>query len=231
MKNAVSVFVLLSLMIGCKSYIQVFEVTSEKCQKSNEFWIYENDTLSITYAFWYQKGILSFAVNNKTDKPLYIDWKKSSYIHNSNKLNYWVNEEISASATYYGTYYYPGPVLKPNDGLGVGSSASIEKKLKRERITFIPPNSNYYRSQFHLLPIPYYKFDLDTRQLTPGICKHGRRSRQTAIFTKTTKFQKQQLDFHKENCVFGRFLLSVSGFFIVSFSFFYFGFQSRFHPC
>ena len=54
---------------------------------------------------------------------------------------------------------------------------------------------------------------------------------ENANFTKITSFK---IDIRNtifiKKFVFRRFLLSVSGFFIVSFSFFYFGFQSRFHP-
>jgi hypothetical protein len=161
MKIIIYLSFLTVLLSGCKSYIQVFETKATNAEKEGEFYVYETDTLKITYAFWAKKGILSFAVYNKLDEPIYIDWKKSSYIDNSNKLNYWVDEEISKSASYYGGYFYSGPLLKPGFSINKGVGTVSGSKIKAERITFIPPKANYYRSQFHLLPISHYKFDID----------------------------------------------------------------------
>ena len=163
MRRSFISFVILAIFFSCKNYVQVFEVKSNDCKELRDLWVFENDSVKITYAFWHKKGVLSFTVNNKNDKPLYIDWKKSSFIHNTNKLNYWIDQEVSTSATYYGNYYYPGPILKPGDGLNVGAAVSVETKSKAERITFIPPNSNYYRSQFHLLPVSSHKMDIETK--------------------------------------------------------------------
>lgn len=150
-------------LIGCsKSYIQVFETKTTNTKIEKEFYVYETDTVKITYAFWAKKGIMSFAVFNKLDKPIYIDWKKSSYIDNSNKLNYWINEERIKSTSYYGSYFYDGPLLKPGYTISKGISVTATTKVKTERITFIPPKSNYYRSQFYLLPLTYYKLDIKT---------------------------------------------------------------------
>jgi len=162
MKLIIYLSVLTILVSGCTSYIQVFETKTTNTEKEGEFYVYETDTLKITYAFWTEKGILSFAVYNKLDKPIYIDWKKSSYIDNSNKLNYWIDAEISKSVSYYGNYFYDGPLLKPGFSINEGIGAVAGSKVKVERITFIPPKSNYHKSQFYLLPLPYYKFDLKT---------------------------------------------------------------------
>lgn len=138
-------------LLGCKNYIQVFETKSNDIKVENKFYVFENDSLKITYNFWSNKGLMTFSVFNKLDKPIYIDWKKSSYIDNSVKLNYWIDEEKTKSKEYYGNYYY--------DGLRYAVSKS-ETAVKLERVTFIPPSSNYSRSQFFIFPIKFY--DLDT---------------------------------------------------------------------
>ena len=189
--------VLSILFTGCKSYIQVFETETTNAEKEGEFYVYETDTVKITYTFWSKKGIVSFAVLNKLDMPIYIDWKKSSYIDNSNKLNYWVDEEISKSAGYYGGYFYSGPLVKPGFSISEGIGVTNVTKVKTERITFIPPKANYYRSQFHLLPIPYYQFDLNSEYTDTNMPYNPRK--------KTRVYHKR---FTKENSplVFRNFL-------------------------
>ncbi len=107
---------------------------------------------------------MSFAVYNKLDKPIYIDWKNSSFIYNDNKLNYWVDETQTKSAAYYGGYFYTGPLLKSGYTINQGVQSSVSSTVKPERETFIPPHSNYYRSQFYLLPISYYQLKLDCQK-------------------------------------------------------------------
>ena len=72
------------------------------------------------------------------------------FIYNSNKYNYWVDQDISASNSYYGGYLYSGPLIKAGYTAVIASQSTISQTVKPERITFIPPNSNYYRSQFYL---------------------------------------------------------------------------------
>lgn len=156
MKKILLITVLGLILFGCKSYVQVFKTNSSIETDTDGFYVYENDSLKITYSFWKAKGLMTFSIYNKLEKPLYIDWKKSSYIDNSVKLNYWVDEEKTKGLSAYGSYYYDGPLLKP--GYAISSTSTV----KVERITFIPPSSNYYRSQFYILPINFFKLDTKT---------------------------------------------------------------------
>lgn len=158
MKKIIYIAVIL-ILSSCNpiQYIQIFETESTNTKIENNCFVYETDTVKITYSFWAEKGILSFAIYNKLDIPLYIDWKKSAYISNSNKLNYWVDEEQSNAISSYGNYYYSGPLLKAGYSESSGTGLTTTTKIKIERITFIPPKSNYYRSQFYLLPITYFQ--------------------------------------------------------------------------
>lgn len=162
MKKILLITVLGLILFGCKSYVQVFKTNSSIETDADGFYVYENDSLKITYSFWKAKGLMTFSIYNKLDKPLYIDWKKSSYIDNSVKLNYWVDEEKTKSLSAYGSYYYDGPLLKPGYAISTAGVASISSIVKEERITFIPPSSNYYRSQFYILPINFFKLDTKT---------------------------------------------------------------------
>jgi len=144
---------------GCgKEFIQIFETDASNSKRVNDFFVFENDTVQITYNFWFTKGIMSFQVFNKLDKPIYVNWRNSSFIHNGNKLNYWVDEEFTDMAAYYGGYFYRGPLLPFGMSVNEGVAVSSSKKTKPEKVTFIPPKSNYHRNQFVLYPIE--AFDL-----------------------------------------------------------------------
>jgi hypothetical protein len=162
MKKILLISVLGLILFGCKSYVQVFKTNSSIETDTDGFYVYENDSLKITYSFWKAKGLMTFSIFNKLDKPLYIDWKKSSYVDNSVKLNYWVDEEKTKGLSAYGSYYYDGPLLKPGYAISSTGGTSISSTVKVERITFIPPSSNYYRSQFYILPINFFKLDTKT---------------------------------------------------------------------
>ncbi|MEA3317690.1 MAG: hypothetical protein U9R54_07000 [Bacteroidota bacterium] len=162
MKKIIIITVLGLILLGCKSYVHVLNTNSSLKTNNKRFYIYENDTLKITYTFWQENGLMSFEIFNKSKVPIYVDWKKSSYIDNSVKLNYWVNEEKTKATSIYGSYYYDGPLLKPGHAVSATAGVSYSTKVKPERITFIPPKSKYYRTQFYILPNQHYKLSTET---------------------------------------------------------------------
>lgn len=162
MKKILKIIILGLILVGCKSYVQVFETNSSIDKDAKGFYVFENDSLKITYSFWKAKGLMTFSIYNKLEKPVYIDWKKSSYIDNSVKLNYWVDEEKTKGLSAYGSYYYDGPLLKAGYAKSNTIEASISSTVKVERITFIPPSSNYFRSQFYIFPVKSFKLPKNT---------------------------------------------------------------------
>jgi hypothetical protein len=140
-----------STILSCKNYVQVIRTAGVNTELKNNLLIYENDTLMISYSFWHEKGLMSFSIYNKLDKPIYVDWKKSSYIDNGVKLNYWRDEVITNSK--FQSYIFEGDFEK-------GSSVSNSKKI--ERITFIPPKSNFYRNSFYIYPKDYFNLKTTT---------------------------------------------------------------------
>ncbi len=145
-----------------KEYIQIYDTNTTNTKQIEGLWVFETDTLKVTYEFWASKGVMYFSLFNKLDKPIYIDWKNCSFIYNNNKLNYWIDEQQSTLVSYYGGYFYNGPLIIPGLTINNGVQNSFSTTTKPERITFIPPKSNYYRSQFYLLPIDYFKFNSKT---------------------------------------------------------------------
>ena len=158
MKKILGLTMIALFLFGCnKDYVQVFNTNSSIETDKEGFYIYENDSVKIIYSFWEAKGLMTFSIFNKLNKPLYIDWRKSSYIDNSVKLNYWTDKEETKTISNYKNYVYTGPLLKPAYATSNTSGSTVSSTVKAERITFIPPTSFYYRSQFYILPISYFK--------------------------------------------------------------------------
>ena len=135
--------------------------------------VYENDSVKITYDFWSKHGLMSFEVYNKMPIPIYIDWRKCSYINKDGKYDYWKDVEtidaatISAGRDYsVNTKVFNPTISVPenggvttygtitNEGESVSGSASVSKavKTKQERVTFLAPQTSIKRSQFVLFP-------------------------------------------------------------------------------
>jgi hypothetical protein len=195
MKKNLLITVLGLILFGCKSYVQVFKTNSSVETDTDGYYVYENDSMKITYSFWKAKGLMTFSIFNKLDKPLYLDWKKSSYIDNSVKLNYWVDEEKTKvkGLSVYESYYYDGPLLKPEYAISSTSGASISSTVKAERITFIPPSSYYYRSQFYILPINFFK--LETKTGFDEVPRKDKPKKKTKLYKATFTKEKSPLVF------------------------------------
>lgn len=193
MKKSLLITVLGLILFGCKSYVQVFKTNSSIETDADGFYFYENDSLKMTYSFWKAQGLLTFSIYNKLNKPLYVDWKKSSYIDNSVKLNYWVDEEENKGLSAYGSYYYDGPLLKPGYAISTTGGTSISSTVKVERITFIPPSSNYYRSQFYILPIDFVK--LDARTEFDEVPRKDKPNKSTEVYKATFTKEESPLVF------------------------------------
>jgi hypothetical protein len=139
-----SIFILTLCSCNIK-YTQLYETTSSFTKDGKA--VYENDTARIEYFFWDQAGVLAFAIYNKLNVPIYIDWKRSSYIKNGDKFDYWVDEQTSEYNTNYTSIQYKGLLY----GWGVeGQSTTTGKTVKPERVTFIAPHSRIYKHYFIL---------------------------------------------------------------------------------
>jgi hypothetical protein len=108
MKAFVSAVAMALLLTGCSiKYLQYYRTDSLNTARTDNNFIYENDSLKITYTFWANGGMMSFNIFNKMNKPLYIDWKRSSFIINSNNVYYFNDSIVSSSYNqiYYTTYF------------------------------------------------------------------------------------------------------------------------------
>lgn len=156
---------LLIFVSGCQiNYVQLFKTKPNSPIRIQDYqYVYENDSLKIEYDFWVEHGAITFTVYNKMNVPIYIDWRKSSYIRNEIKLDYWSDVETTNATTDYKTYTFGGSGTYYNNGFVPGSStinSSVSKgtanttavKTKPERISFLAPKSKITRTQFTLFP-------------------------------------------------------------------------------
>lgn len=147
---------LLTLVFGaCKSYVQLVNTSSSLPVNTEGLYMFENDSLILTYGFWGEHGVLSFSIFNKLSVPLYVDWKKSSLINNTTKLNYWSDEQSAVHRT--NIYQYSG----------IRSESTVSIYHSPERITFIPPNSKYSRASFYIWPGNIYSEKFSKKESVP----------------------------------------------------------------
>jgi hypothetical protein len=150
------------LLSSCKIY-QIYDTNSDQVNVvENQGYKFENDEVIIYYDLWKEGGALSFLIFNKSDKPIYIDWKKSNFITNNLSLDYWNDEERTTTITNSKTKGSDAFLYNPqtNTGVSVGSSnttsISSSIKVKAKPDIQIPPKSMK----------PVYVFDLSQNYLS-----------------------------------------------------------------
>ncbi len=184
-------------LVSCKEYIQVFQTASStsKFKNNPDQWIFENDTVSIQYSFWWKDGVLAFSIFNKLDQPLFIDWKNSSYIANNMKLNYWSDESKTNESTTSNSYHFIDKKFTLQ-GLQVSSTASTTSKP--ERITFIPPKSQIDKFTFLILPAEYYLHEKSTQKSVEN--RNDKPKKKTTVFTENMNEFNTPLKFRNYLC-------------------------------
>ena len=113
---------------ACSPSIRLTETTSVGKQEVVNS-VCENQDLKLNYDMWAENGVMYFSVYNKSDSPVYIDWKRSVFIYNDWKNDYWVEKSTTEN------------FLVP---VGVGKNVTYERKASTvvsERYTFIPPHT------------------------------------------------------------------------------------------
>ena len=147
------------LLVGCATFTQIVYVSpsNTKAVRTEEsYYVYENDTIQVVYYFWDSKGAMSFMIQNKLNIPIYIDWKKSSFIDRSEKLDYYFDKTVSNSASV-GTaaqYLYKNPLNWSSfyQPFILSAAVSSSTVVKEERITFIPPKARIVKGMYKIIP-------------------------------------------------------------------------------
>ncbi len=155
------------IFASCGSYIQIADTGTTNCKTDNNTHIFENDSIKITYGFWANHGNMAFTIYNKTDKPLYINWRNSSFIVNGVKHDYWSDIATTKTAALTLSYAISGrsvsnPRYNAVSGTSVISAESIT--TKPEKITFIPPKSTSKKISFYLVTQDQFKLSNNRRK-------------------------------------------------------------------
>lgn len=80
------------------SSYQVFSLKPVKANPGEKL-VFENDDIKVGYNFWSQCGNSSFAIFNKTDKPIYIDLGNTHFVLNDVANTYFKNRSFSSGST------------------------------------------------------------------------------------------------------------------------------------
>ncbi|MCX6210329.1 MAG: hypothetical protein NTZ59_12735 [Bacteroidetes bacterium] len=193
MKRIIFFITLISIVcFSCKSYVELYKTESTNTKAQDKTYLYENDTIKVEYSFWAEKGIMAFSVFNKLDKPLYIDWKKSNYISNSKKFDYWADKETSTRNTTNYEYYNKSLLSIPFLTNYLNSSVSSSISVKPERITFIPPKAIIFKSDYFITNSNYNNWEKDFQSiLVKDINPNLKKNLDQKSIAKSKKFTKE----------------------------------------
>jgi len=162
MKKYILILLIGLFVFACKSInYQVIEPFLDTSEENGSFFIHHETGIDIIYSFWVFGGTMTFVVYNNSDKPIYIDWKKSSFIYQGSRLTYWEDKEIHNTTGKFSNITLSGAsilsLFSPftTASIGIGSFKSLTMIEKEERITFIPPKSKYLKSSYILATKPF----------------------------------------------------------------------------
>lgn len=137
------------------SQAQIFQLRAEKLKIKGDNYFYEDDSISITFAFWAEKGAFNFRLQNKLDAPLYVDWFKTTLLAGAHKLDFYTTD----TSADFKAFEYAGPIDDSWFGTAYGTENFPPRIRNNDRKTFLPPKATYYsfnRRVYHILPIDYF---------------------------------------------------------------------------
>jgi hypothetical protein len=159
------------LWSACAYDVQVATIKSNILQQDTLL-RYENDTFEIVYNLYAENGMLSFSIYNKSNVPLYIDWKRCAMIQGTQKQDYWNGtiklQTASTGRTYVSTYH-----SRWYNSYARTHNFSVGTMTQEEQITFIPPKTAITMSKFKLSNIAEFKQDHPTEATVQKTYKTG----------------------------------------------------------
>jgi hypothetical protein len=144
MKTLSLLLVCLVALTACTPNVQVVTLRGNNLKPAPEGLVLDNDTLTLQYVFSSERGQMHISLINKLNQPLYVDWKRSSFIIGQDKLDYWydvANVDLYGSGTSNGSRY------------GRYMIGSLQGTIsKDDAVAFIPPNTKLTKQQFVVFP-------------------------------------------------------------------------------
>ena len=174
-KNILLGLFLILAFASCSRFTQVVYVspTNDDIKSINHFYQYENEEVKVVYWFWADHGVMSFLVWNKTEQPMYIDWKKSAMINNGKRMSYYDTKYANNYVTYGASYGLEWLDIF-NEYYSLNNHVKLNRQslVKGERITFIPPKSYITQAFYNLTANIYFDVtDRNTEQEIVNFCK------------------------------------------------------------
>ena len=128
------------------SSVQVVTLRGSNVRPTNDGLVLDNDTLTLRYNFASERGTMQVSIVNKLDKPLYIDWQRSSFIIGQKTHEYWYDvANVKLSSSGYAYRYGKSTLSSIN--------ASTEGTISKDSpITFIPPHTKILKREFTVVP-------------------------------------------------------------------------------
>ncbi|GAB4047634.1 hypothetical protein [Spirosoma litoris] len=134
------------IFLGCMPTVQVVTLRGSNVNPVSEGLVLDNDTLTLRYNFASERGEMQVSVVNKLNKPLYIDWKRSSFIIGQKTFDYWydvANVNLSSS----------GYIYRYGKSNFSSINSSTEGTISKDNpISFIPPHTKAIKRQFIVFP-------------------------------------------------------------------------------
>ncbi|MES2389165.1 MAG: hypothetical protein V4543_14275 [Bacteroidota bacterium] len=171
-----------------QKYVQVMETATKDAKNVKDHWVTENDSVKITYHFWSEKGILSFAIHNKLTVPLFIDWEQSTFKSLGETFDYWPDNEPGKPEGIRADFHYDGPPVMPGHTATQGVGGAGANKNRTARLSEIEPNGDLIRSSYYIFPKPY--FDMGAKYTSRHLALREDKSVMTLVY---------ELDFHEKN--------------------------------
>lgn len=174
----VFVFIVLTSIvnISCsKEFYQVYTLESKDLTIQDNSLMFENSDCKVSYNFWSEGGVVSFAFMNKTDKDIFINMKESFLIINGNAHDYFEGKTYSIGSTLTTTTGYGEKLsvsLSGNAGIWANKAYTTVEESKtvslksvlmntiskqEQEIVCIPAKSYKVFSKFCISPDIYQK--------------------------------------------------------------------------
>ena len=142
MKTIALFLIFSAALIGCAPNVQIVTLRGTNVRPADDGLALDTDTLTLRYDFASERGQMHITVLNKLNRPLYIDWQRSSFIIGQDKIEYWrdIADVQLAGSSYgsrysrYSTNYLAGTITKD------------------DKVSFIPPQTKLEKRQFVIVP-------------------------------------------------------------------------------
>lgn len=157
--------------VNAQNYYQYLKTSSKDLSIKNDCYYTESDGIAFYFSNWGENGLLQIMVINNSDKPIYIDWKKSILFENDNRKNLWEDKTIintTGTSNSISTN-----ILNPFVSFQKSNFQSISVVKNDEQITFIPQNSAITKTtcalSYNLIKMITMSVNLDSQSCNRNI--------------------------------------------------------------